>query len=406
MANTFVSDLIPRILPTALEVLREDCPLMGWASKDYSDSAGKLGDTVTVQRSAPLAIDDVTPAMIAPSPENINPGYATITINKWKKASFGLTQKEYAEVIAGNTVPFQVTEAIRTVVNQVASDAWSNYWQVSNVAGKSATGCVASNSTAYVAAAAKALDLALCPKGNRRLWLSLKDAADLRSNTAYGQYYYAGPEANGQNIVRDGVFKSFFDFKSVEQDYFTPVMTVTNTVGGGTVAIDTAAAKGATTIYVTVSGGSGVTLNKGSLITIGTETWPGRNVYSVTTAVSGITGANNAITLNRGLTTAKTNEAVALATTDGSTALATSIQNLCGDPTGIGIVMRYPAEALMGNRTIGESYPIIDPLTGAILVLTHIPGYHMASFEVSALYGTSIIDERKLARLVSYAANG
>jgi hypothetical protein len=343
--------------------------------------------------------------MIAPSPENIAPGYAQIKIDQWKKASFGLTQKEYHEVIAGNQVPFQVAEAIRTVVNGVSASIWSQYAQISNSAGISATGCVASNATTYVAGAAYALDKALCPKGNRRLWLSLKDANDLRSNTAYGQYIYVGGEPSGNNIMRDGAFKSFFDFKSVEQDWSVPVMTVTNTVGGGTVALAADAAKGATSISVTVTGGSGLILDAGSLILVGTETGLARTGYSVTEAVTIAAAGTGTVKLNRGLSTAKaTGAAMSLSTTNGSNALATSIQNICGDPTGIGIVMRFPATDLMGNRTAYESFPLIDPQTGAILCLTHLGGYHMSSWEVSALYGTAFVDERKLARLVSYAA--
>jgi hypothetical protein len=406
MANTFVADLVPRILPATLQVLREDQPLVGWASKNYSDSAGMLGDTVTIQRSYPMGTaGDVAPAMIAPSPSNIAPGYTQIKIDSWKKANFGLTQKEYAEIIAGNQIPFQVEEAIRSVVNAVATSAWSKFYQISNTAGKSATGCVASNSVSYVAGAAKELDLALCPKGNRRMFLSLKDCADLRTNTAYGQYYYAGPEPVGSNIVRDGQFKSFYDFKSVEADYSVPVMTVTNTLGSGTVALDVAGVAGDQTISVTVTGGTGLILNAGSIITIGSETFPARDKYSVTEAVASATGAGNIIKLNRGLSTAKSiGASVTLAYTSGTDALATSVQNICGDPTGIGIVMRYPASDMMGNRTMGESFPLVDPMTGAVLCLTHLSGYHMSMWEVSALFGTAFVDERKLCRLVSYAA--
>jgi hypothetical protein len=403
MGNSFVANLIPRILPTTLEVLREQVPLLGWANKDYSESAGKLGDTVTIQKPVALAIGDVTPAMVAPSPSDMTPGYATITIDSWKKASFGLTQKEYTEVIAGNTVPFQVQEAIRTVVNQVSSSIWGKYYQISNIAGYSATGCVASNSVAYVSAAAAALDKALCPKGNRRLWLSLRDAADLRTNTAYGQYIYVGKEPSGDNIMRDGAFKSFFDFKSVEQDYYVPVHTA-GSLGGSTVTLSGDHVAGATTVLLASSGGT-VALKAGDLIKFGAETGLIRDSYSVTADVTITTGTTGYAYLNRGLSTAKSSGAsCTLPYTDGSHAIATSVQNIGGDPTGIGIVMRYPSADLMGNRTAYESAPIIDPVTGAVLCLTYLGGYHMASWEVSALFGTAFVDERKLMRLVSYTS--
>ena len=408
MANTFASALVPRILPGTLEVLREYCPMLYWASKDYSGAASMLGDTVTMQKGVALAAGDVTPAMIAPSPSDIAPGYVTLSISNWKKASFGLTQKEYAEIIAGNTIPFQVQEAIRTVVNQVSASMWAGYTRISNISGYAGTGCVASNSVAYIADSAYKLDRALCPKGNRRLFISLRDAADLRQNTAYGQFYYVG-ESGQDNILRSGAFKSFYEYKTVEQDSAVPVHTV-GTLGGGTVALAADAAAGAESVSVTVTGGSGLALKAGDVITIpGTgatlESGNARNQYSLTADATIAAAGTGTLYLNRGLTSAKVStNAVTLGYTDGSHAIATSVQNIGGDPTGIGVVMRFPAPDMMGNRTAYESVPLIDPETGAVLCLTHLGGYHMSMWEVSALYGTAVVDERKLCRIVSYTA--
>ena len=398
MANTYVSNLVPRILPATLEVLREDVPLLGMANKDYSASAGKLGDTVTIQKPVALASGDVTPAMIPPSGSDIAPGYVTIPIDTWKKATFQLTQKEYMEIIAGNTVPYQVGEAVRTVANLVNAAIWAKYYQISNVAGTPATGAFASNSTAFISAAAYALDRALCPKGNRHAFISLRDANDLRTNTAYGQYYYVG-EGGQENIARTGVFKSFFDFKSMNQDFNVPLHTA-GTVGGGTVTLSGAHVIGDNTVLLAVAGGTGLALLAGDVITIGTETGYAPNTYSLTADLTIAAGATGTATLNKGLHSAKTTgSAVALVS-----GWATSVQNICGDPSGIGLVMRYPSEELMGNRVTGSSMPLIDPNTGAVLCLTHLAGYHMSQWEVSALFGNAFVDERKLLRLASYSA--
>jgi hypothetical protein len=409
MSNTFVANLIPRILPKTLEVLREDAPIIGWARKDYEGiTAGSLGDTVTVQKSVPLAIGDVSPAMIAPSPTDCAPGYVSYQISNWKKASFGLTQKEYSEIIAGNFVPFQVEEAIRTVVNAVASSMSAEYYRVSNVAGKTGTCPFASNSIQYMSDAETALTKALCPKGNRRAWISLKDANTLRTNTGYGQYINIGQEPEGSNIVRDGNMKAFFGFKSVQEDFWTPVHTV-GTLGGGTVAVTgPSTAAGATTVNVTVTGGSGLALKKGDIIKIATETYPARDTYSLMADVSIAAAGTGDLLLNRGLSTAKTTDAVTIAYSDaisgGTTAFGTSIQNLVGDPSGIALTMRVPSSSLMDSRTMYDSMPMVDPVTGAVLLLTYLGGYHQAAWEVSALYGLALVDERKFCRLVSTAA--
>jgi hypothetical protein len=382
--------------------------MLSWVNKDYSGAAGMLGDTVTMQKGVALAVGDVTPAMIAPSPSDIAPGYVTISINNWKKANFGLTQKEYTEIIAGNTIPFQVQEAIRSVVNQVSASMWAGYTKISNISGYAATGCVASNALTYIADSAYKLDRALCPRGNRRLFLSLRDANDLRTNTAYGQYYYVG-EGGQDNIVRNGAFKSFYEYKTVEQDWAVPVHTV-GTLGGGTVALAAGAAAGAESVSVTVTGGSGLALKAGDVIHIpGTgataESGYNRTHYSLTADASIAAAATGTLYLNRGLSSAKVaTNAVTLALTDSSHAIDTGINNIGGDPTGIGVVMRFPAPDMMGNRTAYESVPLIDPETGAVLCLTYLGGYHMSSWEVSALYGTAVVDERKLVRIVSYTA--
>lgn len=399
MSNTIVDNLVPRILPTTLEVLYEQTPLLNWAAKDYAYSAAEKGNTVTIQKSVPLSSGTLTPAMVAPSPQDIAPGYTTISIDQWVKASFGLTKKEITEIMEKNWIPFQLQEAVRSVSNAVAANIWSKYFGISNVAGTAATGMFASNSIAAAASASYALDKALCPRGNRRMWVSLRDAFDARSNTAYGQYYNVGKEPSGDNIVRDGALKALYDFKSVEQDYFTPVHTI-GTLGGGTLALAANADANATTVSVTVTGGAGMALKAGDCITIGTETGNARTGYSIVADASIAAAGTGNLLLNRGLTTAKSSgAAVALLASWG-----TGINNIAGDPTGIGIVMRYPSADMMGNRTMYESAPLIDPRNGAVLCLTYLGGYHQASWEISALFGTAFVDERKLCRVLSYAA--
>ena len=408
MSNSFVANLIPRLLPKTLEVLREQLPLLSAVQKDYDNCAAALGDTVTIQKSVPLTIGDVSPAMIAPSPQDIAPGFTTVSISNWKKASFGLTTKEIHEIIAGNQIPYQVEEAIRTVCRYVSQSMWAGYTSVSNLAGKCGTGCVASNSLAYVSDAAHKLDLSFAPGGNRQLVMSLKDAADLRTNTAYGTFLSSG-EQGAANVLRaastDNIFKSLYDFKSVTQDATVPIHTV-GTFGGGTVAASGTNAANSTSILVAVTGGTGFALKAGDVVVIGTETYPARNTYSLTADATIGAGTTGTLYLNRGLSTAKSSsEAVTLATTDGSNALASSIVNLAGDMSGIAVVARIPEADMMGlPRTMYESFAITDPVTGFPLTLTHLSGYHMSAFEISALWGTAMVDERKLCRLHSYTS--
>jgi hypothetical protein len=77
---------------------------------------------------------------------------------------------------------------------------------------------------------------------------------------------------------------------------------------------------------------------------------------------------------------------------------ATHVVNLGFDPSAFGLVMRLPAEDVLGG-TGGDHFPFIDSLTGAPFMLSHYGVYHASQWEVSALYGMELLDPRKAARL-------
>ncbi|MGD0093250.1 MAG: hypothetical protein ABSE73_25325, partial [Planctomycetota bacterium] len=73
--------------------------------------------------------------------------------------------------------------------------------------------------------------------------------------------------------------------------------------------------------------------------------------------------------------------------------------NLGLDTRAIGLVMRVPPNEIEGAEEYGSSEVMIDPLTGIPLKLYKLPGYHMAQWELSILYGCELIDDRLATRL-------
>lgn len=397
MANTFASSLVPNIIPKTLEVLREMHPLLGDVTKDYEASAGKIGTTVNIQKPVALGVSAVTPAMIAPSPSNIAPGSVSLTVDKWYKSNFHLTDKEATEILAGNTIPTQVGEAVRAVVNQVSSDLMAQYYKISNTAGKPGTGAFASNSLDALAKADLALNFRNCPRTGRKAYLSLKDYNATLTNTNF-QYYY---QSGSNKTFSSGDPGTPFGFKP-EMEYGIVTHTV-GTFGGGAVATSADAAAGATSVTVAVTGGSGLALKAGDVIIFGSVlTSPYQ--YSVTADVSISASSTGTISLNRELSAAvASGTAVTLYTYDSS-GWVTAVTNIVGDPKGFGCVMRTPSADSYGGSSLYESFPIVDPLTGAVLTMTYMGGYHMSAWEVSALYGVGVVDERRLCRMLSYTS--
>ena len=80
------------------------------------------------------------------------------------------------------------------------------------------------------------------------------------------------------------------------------------------------------------------------------------------------------------------------------------VQCIAGDPAGFALVMRTPGDSIEGAPTLGPSLSMVDPQTGIPMKLTYLPGYHSAQWELSVLFGTDMIDGRRLVRAATYHA--
>ncbi len=90
-------------------------------------------------------------------------------------------------------------------------------------------------------------------------------------------------------------------------------------------------------------------------------------------------------------------------TVDGTSNTAGG-RNLAFQPSAFGLVMRVPPMDIEGAPTFGEHAVMTDPLTGMSMKLSYLPGYHLAQWELSVMYGVKMIDPRKCAILYSTAA--
>jgi hypothetical protein len=132
-------------------------------------------------------------------------------------------------------------------------------------------------------------------------------------------------------------------------------------------------------------------LKKGDLITFSEAA---TTTYSVSADVNIGASATANITIYHGLKTDLTvASVVAIATGSG-----TGRVNICGDMAGFTLANRLPAQNAFGQDFLGTHFPLIDPITGIVLVLAAYAGYNQASWEIVGLWGKALSDERRITR--------
>ena len=374
MANTFNAELMPRILGMALDVLTEEFAMAQVVSKDFDGLGAKIGDTVTVSVPVAQAITDVTPAAIPPNPIDSVPTIKQVTINKWKKSGFHMTEREVGQVLSSTFVPGQIAEGARALAKQLNSDLFANYVSFYGYAGTAGTNPFATTVNS-AADTRDVLNRQLCPDGNR--WLIIgqeEETAALQSADLKAML-----NAGDANAMRRGDIGTLYGF-DIKRDQQRP----THTAGTNNQAylINNGAGYPAGTKTVTVDTGAG-TIVVGDILSFAGVT----GTYTVTTAL-----AANVVSFEPGL-------AGAVADNAAITGKATHKVNLAFDPKAFALAMRVAPDSIEGAPTLGEHMVMTHPQSGLPMKLSYYPGYHLAQWELSIMYGSAVIDARRGARL-------
>jgi hypothetical protein len=385
MANTFSSELMPRILAGALKTFREETVLAQNVAKDFNGAAGALGQVVSVSVPAAASVDDVTPAATPPAIVNTTPGVVQITIDQWKQSRFHLTEKEALEIVAGVQVPSQINESARILAYTLNAALMSTYKKIYGYAGTAGANPFTTNVTP-VADVKQVLDYQMCPEGNRMLVVGLAEENKALSLTDTRYALYAGD----QKAFRDGKLGSMFGMQ-LARDRQIPSHTAGTITTGLIAKAATAVAAGLKTCVGTTAGSSGAcALLVGDIIQIGSDAL---NTYTLTAVATQASAASDVtLTFEPGLRTA-------LAGSEAITVKATHRVNLALDPAALGLVMRTPGNSIQGAPVLGEHFDMADPQTGIPMRLSYFPGYHLNQWELSILYGYQLIDPRRAARL-------
>lgn len=386
---------MPRILAGALTVLREEMVIATKVTKDFNGAAGQLGQTVSIAVPQAMASYSITPAATAPALVDAQFLAKTVTVDTWKGSRFNLSQLDMTNYNLQNSqiVPNQIAEAARRLARDVNQSIFGTYTKIYGYSGNAAVALFGANVN-NLADVDYRLNLQLCPSENRILAVGLADRQDaLKSDDVKKNPQLAGDTEAYRRASLGRIYA--FD---VMHDRDCPTHT-TGTLSAANVTVSANAAKYATSFVMACGVGASAALKEGDIIQIGTAATQ-YNLYAVQADVSISANTTDTITLDRPLDEAITaTTAVKLVSGFGS-----GVQCIAGDPAGFALVMRVPGDSIEGAPTLGPSLTMVDPQTGIPMKLTYLPGYHSAQWELSILYGTDMIDGRRLVRAATYHA--
>lgn len=381
VTNTFSEDdVIPRILAQGLVALRRMAFMPQIVNRKYEREAGMKGSTIDVPVPSALVTEDVTPAATPPAGQDQAPTSVPITLNKWKKSNFHLTDKEQLDVMEG-VVPMQVTSAIAAIADTVNSDIFALYKNVYGYVGTAGTTPFASN-TQGATNLRKRLFTQLCP-GTPRYAVIDPEAEDNALNLRQFQdASWAGDAA----AIRDGKVGQRLGF-TWAMHQLVPTHTAGTITTGLIAKASTAQAVGLKAIVCHTAASTGAcALVIGDIITFAGQT----QTYVVTAAATQAS-ANTDVTVNifPGLQTALTgSEAV--------TVKGNHTVNLGFHPEAFAFATRPLA---MENGFGSKMMSTVDPESGLSLRLEVSRQYKRISWEFDILYGVGCVRPELACRL-------
>lgn len=369
MAND-LAVLVPKIIAQGLLALREMAVMPRLVNTDYGNDAREKGDTIDVPIPSAIAAAAVTAAATPPSTADMVPTKAQIPLDKWYEAAFYLSDKDMKEVLNG-IIPMQVSEAVRSLANQVNSDLFALYKKVYGYVGTAGTTPFATDVSAATAARRQLLRQ-LAPLNPRRMVLDPDAEANALGLRAFQD---ASFRADAQGIIEGQIGRKLgFDF-------FTDQAVPTHTLGAaGTALLDDTVARavGLKTLHMD---GFTTKPSVGDLFTIAGDT----QVYTVVSA-STLAGTDSDIVFEPGLK-------VAIPAADGNEAVtfkATHVANLAFHRDAFALATR-PLEDGMAGQLGSIVTSQVDPVSRLSLRLEVTREHKRIRWSFDILYGVACV---------------
>ena len=373
--NTISSNLQENIVVGATEALSESMALLAGVQMNAIPDPGNKGQSFNVGEYEDKTASDVTASNVSPDAAASDFGAKTITLDTHKRANFKLKGTEFQGNNLDATFMSQVQEIVRACVYTMNASLMGQYSKIYQYAGDASRSIFNDGTSASVdplADVGKVLDDARVSTINRQMFVSTTENSNAKKVPELQQANTFGRD----NVIYDGYVGRTMGF-----DLFMDQQIPTHTTGTVTTGPTGAAAAGATTVVLT---GGTYSLKVGDLITFDNDT-------TITYSVQADTAATSVV-IDRGLETAVSGDTLALAVGHGS-----GVVNIAGDMSGFGLVNRIEATDYYGTGTM-ENRMIITHPSGVSLSLGTYKQYKQSLFECSCLFGTQLVDPRKVVR--------
>lgn len=373
MPNTW-TNVVPQLLAQGIMTMRQKAIMPRLVNRRFEVEAGQKGSVIDVPIPSAVAVSDVAPSNTPPAPGTSAPTKVQVTLDKWKQASFFLTDKEMLEVSAG-TIPMQAAEAIKAICNQVDSDLLACYKDVYGIAGSAGVTPFASDLTGWTGGARKVLNKQLAPTEDRRVCVDEDAEANLLALAQFNSTQFnpqqgtpAEALANGQIANKLGAY------------WFLEQNLPTHTKGAatsGTIALDDSAARAIGTKTLHMDGFS-TKPSYGDIFTIAGDT----QTYTVKSATD-LVGTDSDVTFEPGLK-------VAIPAADGNevvTFVASHKVNLAFHRDALALASRPFADS--DPMALGKFLSAVDEVTGLTLRLEVTRQHKQTVFTYDILYGVA-----------------
>lgn len=379
MANT-LTPIIPKVIARGLPALREAAVLPRLIT-DYTGLVGseaQKGNVLTIPKSASQAVTDVTPGPTDPSNVDHTVGSVSLTIDNHRKTFFHLSDQEATQVMQGDYVPLQMSEAFRALANDVNDKIQAlsvDFYSITGTAGTTPFGSNAND----LLAARKKLKTQLAPRNphvavmdhdaeENLLQLAQITDADRRGSP----FSVEGGEVGmlfGTSIVADHAV-----------DTFDPG-TLSDGTDGAALVNNASVAIGDTSIALDETSLTG-TVKKGAIFTVAGDT----QQYVVT---ADATASGNAVTVSFE-PAAKVAWADDAAVTffGGTSGLTDWVDNMVFHPQAMGIAFARPS-SLLGDQS--NQFTVTDPVTGIPIRVIAKEQHYQTTFYLDILFGTDTI---------------
>lgn len=378
MANT-LTNLIPELYESLDVVSRELVGFIPAVSMDNRIDRASVGEAVRIFQTPAATASNITPGVTAPNDGDQNIGSTTVTITKARGVPFRWNGEEQRGLNNGAGYGAvrndQITQAMRTLCNEIEADLAGLYSTASRAFGTAGTTPFASDLT-DAANMRKILVDNGCPDADLQMIINTTAGVKVRS---MGQLSKVS-EAGADTMLRQGVLLPLFNMDMRES---AAVKTVTK--GAGASYTTTAAGFAVGTTSIPLITGTGA-INAGDVITFNGDT----NKYVVAT---GIAAPGTIVLQAPGLLQAI--PASATGVTVGNNFAA----NMVFHRSALVLATRAPALPQEGDMA-DDRTTIVDPRSGLAFEISMYKQYRQVRYEMAVAWGVANVKPQNTAILL------